>query len=302
MQTEDKKQSWDDVAWERLKRGFVRARRTLACIAGAAMSLWALLLMLLGEDSLLLLFRQNIGWINIVAQCMLPFTMLALTVFAVVHIFKDVPRLLLLCAGASAFYSIRLLAIGWKPGLLVLFAGLLLFAMEAHRQCSLLKDVPREKVKSTMLVIAGVLALLWSAFHVYRAADTIISQTGYSEGQTYAFFTGLGNVVGGICIAVACFMKNRPISVYYRMFFTGSVAIFILQSVLSIVALLQYPEVPVLTYINYFANAILAVAITALVVIQTIKALPKKSAPPEDEATEEVADETTDETAETDAE
>ena len=290
MQTEDKKQSWDEAAWAWLKRTFVRVRRTLVCALGAAMAVGALLFMFTGEDSLLLAFAPGASWINMVAQCMLPFAMLALVVFSIVHIFRDVPRLLMLCAGSAAFYSVRLLAVGWAPALLILAAGLMLFALEAHRQNGLLRDVPRAKVKGVLLIIAGALALLWAAFQIYRTADSIVAQAGYSEGATYAFFTGFANLVGGACIAAACFMKNRPISVYYRMFFTGSTAIYILQTVLSCIALLQYQDVPALTYVSYFGNAVLVIAITALVVIHAIRALPKKAAAEEADAEPEAGE------------
>ena len=146
------------------------------------------------------------------------------------------------------------------------------------------------KVKSVLLIVAGALALLWAVYQIYRTADSVINQVGYSDGATFSFFTGLANLVGGVCIAIACFTKNRPISVYYRMFFTGATAIYILQSVLSCVALTQYPDVPTLTYINYFGNAALIVAITVLVIIHTIRSLPGKAKTETDEETAEAAE------------
>ena len=275
MQSGDKKKSWDEAAWEWLKRTFVLIRRPLVCVLAVLMLLGSLLYMFVGEDTMVNLFQLD--WMNFIAQAMLPLSVLALAVLAVIHIFKDVPRLLLLFSGCAVFYSVRLLAIGWEPGLLPFVAGLLLFAFEMHRRNALLKEVPRVKVKSVLLIVTGALALLWAVYQIYRTADSVINQVGYSDGATFSFFTGLANLVGGVCIAVACFTKNRPISVYYRMFFTGATAIYILQSVLSCVALTQYPDVPTLTYINYFGNAALIVAITVLVIIHTIRSLPKKA-------------------------
>ena len=288
MQSDDKKKSWDEAAWEWLKRTFVLIRRPLVCVLAVLMLLGSLLYMFVGEDTMVNLFQLD--WMNFIAQAMLPLSVLALAVLAVIHIFKDVPRLLLLFSGCAVFYSVRLLAIGWEPGLLPFVAGLLLFAFEMHRQNALLKEVPRVKVKSVLLTVTGALALLWAVYQIYRTADSVINQVGYSDGATFSFFTGLANLVGGVCIAIACFRKNRPINVYYRMFFTGSTAIYIFQSVLSCVALTKYTDVPTLTYINYFGNAALIVAITVLVIIHTIRSLPGKAQAVAEEADEETAE------------
>ena len=293
MQTEDKKQSIDEAAWAWLKRTFVSIRKPLVCIIAALMSLGVLVIMQT-QGVLQRLFALDV--INMVSQCVLPFAALALTVIAVIHIFKAVPRLLLLSAGFSAFLSLQLLASGWPAALLMLGAGLLLFMLEIHHQNRLLVDVPREKVKSVLLVAAAVLALLWAAYQIYATYTAITSQVGYSEGNTLAFFTGLANFVGGICIALACFKKNRPVSVYYRMFFTGAAAIYILQAVLGCVALLKYTGVPAQTYAAYFGNAAAVLAITVLIVIHTIRSLPKKAAAaeetPEDASEEAPEDDT----------
>ena len=299
MQTEEKKQSIDEAAWAWLKRTFVRISKPLVCVIAALMSVGVLVIMQT-QGVLQRLFALDV--LNMVSQCVLPFTALALAVIAVIHIFKAVPRLLLLSAGFSAFLSLQLLASGWTPALLMLGAGLLLFVLEIYRQNRLLHDVPRQKVKGVLLIIAGALALVWAAYQIYATYTAITSQTGYSEGNTVAFFTGLANLVGCICIALACFMKNRPISVYYRMFFTGSAAIYILQSVLGCVALLKYTGVPVQTYAAYIGNAAAVLAITALIVIHTIKSLPKKAATVVEETPEETAEEASEEAAETDAE
>ena len=76
------------------------------------------------------------------------------------------------------------------------------------------------------------------------------------------------------------------------MFFTGSAAIYVPQSALSVVALLKYTNVPAMTYVNYFGSAALVIAITLLVVIHAAKTrrLKGAAAEPGDEAGTDISE------------
>lgn len=298
MQTKDKKASFDEVAWQWLARVTAKIWRKVVCAIGAAMSIGFLIIM--AKDGLVqALLAMDV--MNMLSRSVMILAPLLLAVFAIIHIFKPLPRLLMLFAGIAVFLGAELVVETLTSALLLAGAGLLVFASEASRQTVLLCDEPRKKQKGVMLIIAGVLALVWVGYQVYRAVISIQSMVGYSDGMTYAFFVGLINAVGGICIAITCFMKNRPTSVFYRMFFTGAVAAFLMYSWLSCVQFLINIEqmqavtetaVPVMSYVHYFGNAALQTAITVLVVLHAILSRPRKAkCSAEAEAVAEAAEE-----------
>lgn len=281
MSFADRYRQWEKQATERIKRCYLAVRRPAACVLVAAMAVAALLFMLLGDDSLLL--QEGLSWINVAAQMVLPLSLLALAVLAVIHIKKDVPRLLLLFAGASAFYSIRLLAVGWMPALLVLAAGLIAWVFETRRQNALIGDLPAVRVKSVMLTVAGVLALFYTVYQTYSTFASAMSMAAMGGDGTYQFFYGLGDIVTGACTAAFCFMKSRPASVFHRMFFIGMPAVRALQAPLWIIALLQYEGLPALTFVRFGAEGAAAIALTLLVIVHAVKTRRKAAAATEPE-------------------
>jgi hypothetical protein len=217
-------------------------------------------------------------------------------VFALINTRRDMSRLLMLFAGCAAFYALPIVAVGWTPGLLMLAAGLGAFALAATRQTKLLKDEPREKVKGKMLIIAAVLAILYGgyqAFNTYVLA-TFYAAYGVPQYSTYYFFIGFANVIGCIGLAAVCFMKNRPTSVFYRMFFVGAILNLTLQIPLKIISALQNTEMNAYSYVQSGTD-ILVLIILVLVLLHAIRTRSRKVMAETDAELEEALGEEDDE-------
>jgi hypothetical protein len=222
-----------------------------------------------------------------------------MVVLAVMNAVRDFPRLMMLFAGSSVFFAIRYLTLGWIPGLLLLAAGLSALALTATRQYTLLKDDPREKVKGKMLIIAAVLAILYSGYQGYISImyATAYAAYGIPQNSTFYFFTGLATIAFNLSLAAACFMKNRRTSVFYRMFFLGAMFVLTLQLPSKWIGV-DFSGADFLAWIQVAASVAVLV-ITVLVLLHAILTRCKKAAAVAEAEAEEAAEEPEDEVDDT---
>ena len=205
----DKKQRWLGIAYK------------LACVLLAALSVLVLVLMLAGPR--IILWYDNVYWLDAIIKSLLPAVMVAAVVVALVNLKKETPKLLMLFGGSVGFWGAYLTAMGWTSGLLLVVAGLAVLVVMYMRLELLYREEPVAKVKSKMLVIAGVLSVLVALVQIAYAVfiAMVFGSNRTPEVSTAYFFVGLIYLAGSVGLAAACFAKNHRASVYYRMFFLG---------------------------------------------------------------------------------
>jgi len=268
---EDKKERW------------MRALRVAAYVAVALVAALSLLLMMVGTNAVVTF--EGVTWLGMILELLMPVITAVLIVLALMSIKKDVSRLLMLFGGSVMFYGAYMVALGWTLGLISCVAGLAVFILVGVRQSRLHKDEPREKVKGKMLIISAVLAILNGIVQIGYAMLLAMLLAGYygrSDLATAYFFVGLISAAGSFTLAATCFMKNRKTSVYYRMFFLGSLVVLATQMTSNIITALQVVGLSIAGY-AYLAGNAAALAALVLVIVHALRTR-KKTAEIEAEA------------------
>jgi hypothetical protein len=239
---------------------------------------------------------------SIICMGILPASGVALAILALINLKKSMPRLLMFFAGTAAATGIYLTSLSWTLGLLLAVAGVAVLVMEGIKQGQIYRDAPKAKTKGKMLIISGVLAILMglvAGVGTFMAAMILAGIFGQSDMSTAYFFPGLFYVASLIALAVYCFIKRRKTSVFYRMFFLGSVIVFTVQMLVNLVTVFQQAGIMlemymgagsgsfyfVLANIYLFANAavLIILVLVALHAIRTRKAVAQAIAADEEE-------------------
>ena len=256
----DKKQRWLNIVYK------------LACLLLAVLSVLVLVLMVAGPR--VILWYDNVYWLDAVINSLMPAVMVAAAVVALVNLKKETPKLLMLFGGSVGFFGAYLTALaGWTTGLLLAVAGLAVLIVVGMRQGALYRQDPVAKTKGNMLIIAGVLSVLVALAQIGYAIFVAIWYAAYYGMpliSTAYFFTGLIYLAGGLALAVACFIKNRKVSVYYRMFFLGVMVLLTARMVHNVLFTIGEFGLYFVSYINFAANAA-ALAVLVLVLVHTIR-------------------------------
>ena len=272
----DKKQRWLNIAYK------------LACVLLAVLSVVALILMAAGPR--VILWYDNVYWLDAIIKSLLPAVMVAAVVVALVNLKKETPKLLMLFGGSVGFWGAYLTAMGWTSGLLLVVAGLAVLVVMYMRLELLYREEPVAKVKSKMLVIAGVLSVLVALVQIAYAVfiAMVFGSNRTPEVSTAYFFVGLIYLAGSVGLAAACFAKNHRASVYYRMFFLGVMVVMTALMAGNVLFTLQLFGLSFVSYIVFIAYAAV-LAVLVLVLVHTIRTRKQPAALAEaaDEAAEQ---------------
>ena len=261
----DKKQRWLGIAYK------------LACVLLAALSVLVLVLMLAGPR--IILWYDNVYWLDAIINSLMPTVAVAAVVVALVNLKKETPRLLMLVGGSVGFWGTYLTAMGWTSGLLLVVASLAVLVVMYMRLESLYQEEPAAKVKGKMLVVAGVLSVLVGLVQIAYAVfiAMMFGSNGAPQMSTAYFFVGLIYLAGSLGLAAACFAKNHRASVYYRMFFLGVMVVMTALMAGNVLFTLQLFGLSFISYIVFAANAAV-LAVLVLVLVHTIRTRKKPAA------------------------
>ena len=267
----DKKQRWLNIAYK------------LACVLLAVLSVVALILMAAGPR--VILWYDNVYWLDAIINSLMPTVAVAAVVVALVNLKKETPRLLMLVGGSVGFWGAYLTAMGWTSGLLLVVASLAVLVVMYMRLESLYQEEPAAKVKGKMLVVAGVLSVLVGLVQIAYAVfiAMMFGSNGAPQMSTAYFFVGLIYLAGSLGLAAACFAKNHRASVYYRMFFLGVMVVMTalmagnVLFTLQMHMILQLFGLSFISYIVFAANAAV-LAVLVLVLVHTIRTRKKPAA------------------------
>jgi hypothetical protein len=197
----------------------------------------------------------------------------ATAALAVVQLFKATPRLMLLFAGAAAGMSLSLVTFSGFHGPLLLAAGLLPAVYGLIRQGMAVSAEPKRRVRSGLLIAAGVLMCVAAVYYIATAAASLSMYAAIDAPRQVVLFAAVssaGAVACAVCLAVFCFAKSRRTSVFYRVFFTGLPASGLLIAPFSYAAQAAM-GVPFLAMVLPMAAALILLVAVLFVLIQAAR-------------------------------
>lgn len=158
--------------------------------------------------------------------------LLALGVLSVIQLKMSTPRILLILSGYIFFETVMTInSSQYLFGLLFMAAALIPAVYELSHYGMAVRQEPRRSEKSRwMLAAAPVLALALCAYTIML----IVTQASLNKsGSVMLFPMDYSGIAALLSAAAFCALMNRHTSVLYRMFFSGCVIFYGIQSIPS---------------------------------------------------------------------